>query len=35
MLILWEKDLWDLATINAIIVSYCFLQLNIFAFNLA
>jgi hypothetical protein len=35
MLILWEKDLWDRGTLDPIIVSYRFLQLNVFAFNLA
>jgi hypothetical protein len=35
MLILWKKDLWDRGALNAVIVSDCFLQLNIFALNLA
>jgi hypothetical protein len=35
MLILWEEYGRQLGTLNAVIVSYCFLQLNIFALNLA
>jgi hypothetical protein len=35
MLILWEKYIWQLGTLDTIIVSYGFLQLNVFAFNLA
>jgi hypothetical protein len=35
MLIFGKKDIWKLGTLYAVIVSYGFLQLNVFAFNLA
>jgi hypothetical protein len=35
MLVFGEKHIWKLSALYAVIVSYGFLQLNIFAFNLA
>jgi hypothetical protein len=35
MLVFREKHIWKLGALYAIVVSYGFLQLNIFAFNLA
>jgi hypothetical protein len=35
VVIFGEKHIWQLSALYAIIVSYGFLQLNIFAFNLA
>jgi hypothetical protein len=35
MLVFRKEDIWQLGALYAIIVSYGFLQLNVFAFNLA
>jgi hypothetical protein len=35
MLVFGEKHIWQLSALDTIIVSYGFLQLNVFAFNLA
>jgi hypothetical protein len=35
MLVFRKEDIWQLGALDTIIVSYGFLQLNVFAFNLA